>query len=336
MENVNITQDSIFAQKDELDSKKVYKKVNFDTKNYLDTKLNSKEVTKTITIRLLPFTPEGGSPFHSIHTHGIKVNPELIQGGGKPYKSYVCCKNTTELHEKHGNKCAICDANEKFKSLSKTAESEEKKKMYSDLDFQTKKSETWIVRCIERGKEDEGVKFWKFNHSKKNDGIYDKLFNLFKIRNDEAVNDGEKEGYNIFDLYKGKDLVLTLTKSTDGKISIGVTDAGRPSILSKDPEKITEWVNDEKQWTDVYGIKTYDYLQVVLTGEVPYFDQNLKTFVAKKDIEQKNKEVAEKTEQEIIDEAVKMREASTKDDLDDVETVDFSGESTNKGDDLPF
>lgn len=39
--------------------------------------------------------------------------------------------------------------------------------MYSDLEFQTRKSESWIVRCIERGKEDEGVKFWKFNVSKK-------------------------------------------------------------------------------------------------------------------------------------------------------------------------
>ena len=39
MENVNIPQDSIWAQKDEIDSKKVYKKVNFDTKNYLNVKL---------------------------------------------------------------------------------------------------------------------------------------------------------------------------------------------------------------------------------------------------------------------------------------------------------
>ena len=38
MENVNIPQDSIWAQKDEIDSKKVYKKVNFDTKNYLNAK----------------------------------------------------------------------------------------------------------------------------------------------------------------------------------------------------------------------------------------------------------------------------------------------------------
>lgn len=333
MENVNIPQDSIWAQKDEIDSKKVYKKVNFDTKNYLNVKLKDSEVTRTVTIRLLPFTPEGGSPFHLIHSHGIKVNKELAPQSAKPYKAYVCCKHTTELHEKYGNKCAICDAHDEFSRKMKTAETEEKKKMYSDLEFQTRKSESWIVRCIERGKEDEGVKFWKFNVSKKNDGIYDKLFNLFKLRNDEALNDGDKEGYNIFDLYKGKDLVLTLTKATDGKVSISIADAGRPSALSKDPEKIKEWVNDPKQWTDVYGVKTYDYLKVALAGEVPYFDQASKTFISKKEFEAKNKQETEKTEQEIIEEAAAIQKAAnaTEDEeLSQVETIE------GPADDLPF
>lgn len=128
MENVNIPQDSIWAQKDEIDSKKVYKKVNFDTKNYLNVKLKDSEVTRTVTIRLLPFTPEGGSPFHLIHSHGIKVNKELAPQSAKPYKAYVCCKHTTELHEKYGNKCAICDAHDEFSRKMKTAETEEKKK----------------------------------------------------------------------------------------------------------------------------------------------------------------------------------------------------------------
>lgn len=78
-----------------------------------------------------------------------------------------------------------------------------------------------------------------------------------------------------------------MTKATDGKVSISIADAGRPSALSKDPEKIKEWVNDPKQWTDVYGVKTYDYLKVALAGEVPYFDQDSKTFISKKEFEAK-------------------------------------------------
>ena len=39
------------------------KKTQFDTKNYLQARLGEKESSKTLTIRLLPFSPEGGTPF---------------------------------------------------------------------------------------------------------------------------------------------------------------------------------------------------------------------------------------------------------------------------------
>lgn len=330
MENVNVSPDTIWAQKDEIDAKKVYKKVNFSEKNYFDDRLKDTETTRTAIVRLLPFSPEGGSPFHLIHSHGIKVNKELAPNSKNHFKSYVCCKHTKELHEKHGDKCAICDAHDEFNQKLKMSSSEGEKKIYSDLEFGTRKSEAWIVRLIERGKEDEGPKFWKFQVSKKNDGIYDKMFNLFKLRNDEALNDNEPDGYNIFDLYKGKDLVLTLTKGQDGKVSIGIADAGRASALSKDSVKISEWINDPKQWTDVYGVKSYDYMKIALSGEVPYFDQEKKTFVSKKEFMEKSKNETEKTEQEIINEAVALQKAATENDIDKVEIVSIVS------DDLPF
>ena len=124
-----------------------------------------------------------------------------------------------------------------------------------------------------------------------------------------------------------------MTKASDGKVSISIADAGRPSALSKDPEQIKEWVNDSKQWTDVYGVKTYDYLKVALAGEVPYFDQESKTFISKKEFDEKNKKETEKTEQEIIEEAAAIQKAANApedEELGQVETIE------GPADDLPF
>ena len=55
-------------------------------------------------------------------------------------------------------------------------------KRYGDIEFLNKVKEMWIVRCIERDHEEDGVKFWLFNSSKKKDGVYDKIMNLAKIR----------------------------------------------------------------------------------------------------------------------------------------------------------
>ena len=49
-------------------------------------------------------------------------------------------------------------------------------------------------------KEEDGVKFWKFSHSLKGDGIFDKIYSIFKMRLAKAQSKGET--YNIFDLNK--------------------------------------------------------------------------------------------------------------------------------------
>lgn len=318
--NFNVSMESIMAQNEEVNAKKVYKKVNFDEKNYLDVKLKANENSKTLQVRLLPFSSELLTPFHMIYSHGIRVNKELAPTVKNHFKSYTCVKYTPELHEEHGDKCAICEAHERFKALAKEATNETEKKKYDDMAFQTRKSGTWIVRCIERGKESEGVKFWKFPTSKRNDGVYDKLFNLFKQRNEEMKKQGVEEGYNIFDLYNGKDIIITLTRGEDGKVSTNIMDAGLQSPLSKDDKQIMEWVNDPKSWMDVYGIKNYDYLKIVLCGEVPYYDKNTNRFIPKSEFEENAKAEEEKTEQEIIEELDKLEKGSeaTESDMEDL------------------
>ena len=147
------------------------KRTEFDPKNYLQARLNQGETTKTLTIRLLPFSPEGGSPFKKVFIHTVKVNKELSPGG---WRTFVC-----PTHNEMGDKCPFCEVSAKAKELRHTAPSEVEKKKYGDIEFMNRAKAAWIVRCIERGHEEDGAKFWLFNDSAKKDGVYDKIMNIY-------------------------------------------------------------------------------------------------------------------------------------------------------------
>lgn len=290
----NVNSDDVFAQNEivNTENKQIFKKkVNFSETNYLNVRLKKGENSKTLRIRLLPFSTDGGTPFHMIHMHNLKVDKKLSESG---FKSYVCLAKTKDIDEKLGDKCPLCDLHDKANQLLRESGNEIDKKRYSDLEFQTRCKNVWVVRCIDREHEDEGVKFWKFNTSSKKDGVYDKLFNLFKER---MLETGE-EKYNIFDIDNGKDLIITLTRGNDDKTSLTIMDASRDSPLSKDPVLIEKWVSDEKKWSDVYVAKPYEYLEIVAVGDVPFFDKNDKKWVSEQSILEKKKEL-EKIEQEV-------------------------------------
>lgn len=265
----NISASDIIGQNEKLDP------VKFSTTNYLNCRLDKNETTKTLKIRLLPFSPQGGTPFYMIHTHTVRVPRELSKDSG--WKSYTCLRKTSGLNPELGNKCPFCEIHDEVNKILKTDLSDTDKKKYSDIEYQMRPKDTWIVRCIERGKENDGVKFWRFNASRKKDGVYDTLFNLFKQR---MIESGE-EKYNIFDLENGKDLIITLSKDANNKVAINIVDAGRESPLSTDKAQAQAWINDPKKWTEVYSIKPYDYLSIVSTGEIPYFDKENGIWIVK-------------------------------------------------------
>ena len=84
-----------------------------------------------------------------------------------------------------------------------------KKKRYKDISLQNRKNDSCIVRCIERGAEADGPKFYKFNVRKDGFDLYNKVKSLYTTRKQESINDGD-EPENILDIYKGKDLKLTI------------------------------------------------------------------------------------------------------------------------------
>ncbi len=290
--SINIDADAVKeqyeAEQEAAMASKAQKKTQFDTKNYLQARLGENETTKTLTIRLLPFSPEERTPFHKVHMHTVRVNKEISQSG---WKTFVCPTHNKKNGKPMGEKCPFCDISAKARELKSMALDEPTKKKYDDVAFLNRVKEMWIVRCIERGHEEDGVKFWLFSSSpKKKDGVLDKIMMIENQRSASAARKGNK--YSIFDLNNGMDLIITLNKTADGKTTVQIIDEGMPSKLSEDYELGMQWVNDQKKWDEVYTIKPYDYMKIVSGGGVPVFNKELGRYVDKEE-EEKLKAEAE-------------------------------------------
>lgn len=262
------------------------KKFEFNEKNYLNTRLNKGEVSRQIRVRLLPVSAEDGHSYVTLHAHNLKVDNEISKSG---FKSFICLNDE---HIKDEKGCPLCS---KYKEMIEEANSctdpvENKALFVAAKQYEPR--EIHIARVIERGHEDEGVKFWRFNSRRDGQGIKDFLLELYKIRNQESI-DATGEPYNIFDLENGKDIIITLGVKSDGKTSVGITDAGFSTPLSKDPKQIEEWVNDKKTWKDVYASKSYEYLELIADGEIPFYDKDNNKWVAKKENEEEKEDTDE-------------------------------------------
>ena len=278
--SVNIDTNAVNEQYDEEQRRITQSKTQFSEKNYLQVRLNGSETQKTLRIRLLPFSPEGGTPFKKVFVHKVKANKEVSSSG---WKTFVCPTHNKKDGVPMGDSCPLCNLSQKAKELKDNTSDINTKKKYGDIEFTNKVKEMWIVRCIERDHEEDGVKFWLFNSSKKKDGVYDKIMNLSKIRHEAAKRKGNE--YSIFDLNNGLDLYVTVTKTSDNKTSIQIADEGIPSPLTDNYELGMSWINDDKKWYDVYTVKPYDYMMIVATGGVPIFDKNLNKYVNKQEMD---------------------------------------------------
>jgi hypothetical protein len=298
------------------------KRTEFNPKNYLDARLAPGEQRKEITIRLLPFSSEGNetSPFKKIYAHTVKVNKEVSTSG---WKTFIC-----PAHNGLNEKCPFCDTSAKARELRFSAPNEAEKKKYGDIEYLNKPKEMWVVRCIDRAHEDEGVKFWRFNHVNTGKGVYDAIYNLFQTR--------MKEDMNIFDLNEGKDLIITITKDSRDKTVYQVTDKGKQTPLSEDYEKEKAWVYDSKKWDDLFTVKSYDYLSIIVEGGIPVYDKDKKMFVNKEDLQKQ--QAVEKAE-DIKANLEEAEDLSVIDSTVDEETAAVTTNTVSSSDstyDLPF
>lgn len=217
-------------------------------KKYFTTILPDGTESGEKRVRLLP-TADGGTPFVEIYFHEIQV-------AGRWVKLWD--------PKQEGKRSPL---NEVKDSLEATGVEDDKVLARS---YRARKF--YIVKVIDREKEADGVKFWRFKHNAKQDGILDKIWPIFRMKGD------------ITDPETGRDLVLSLTlaKSNNGKpyTTISSIIQDDPSVLHADKETSQKWIDDELVWSDVYAKKSEDYLEMVANGETPKWDNDKKGWVS--------------------------------------------------------
>lgn len=233
------------------------------------------------TIRLMapkegvhPVVKEGDTPFDEGHWHSINV-------GGKWRKIY-CRKHNDGEH------CPLCEVSDDLWKEWK----EKGNKGDKELSNSYKAKRFYIARLINRDKESDGIKFWRFPHNFKGEGALDKIIPIFTKKGD------------VTDYREGRDLTLVLGRDNKGYTKI-------TTIMSEDPSVITDpkspeaklWMGDDTTWKDVYSAQPLEYIQLIADGEIPVWDKNLSKFIAKGDesegetsFKQSNTPVETKTE----------------------------------------
>jgi hypothetical protein len=221
-------------------------------KKYFAAILKDSEKQGQKRVRILP-TLDGSSPFKEVWFHEILVD-------GKWQKFYDPGKNDNERSP----------LNEVYEELMSTGKDSDK-----ELAKQYKARKFYIVKVVDRDNEQDGVKFWRFKHNYKQEGILDKIIPIWKAKGD------------ITDSDKGRDLILELTKAKTPKGAvytvIQTVMYDDPAPIHEDKETADSWVNDELTWEDVYSKKPVEYLEAIARGETPRWDSEKGGYVYSND-----------------------------------------------------
>jgi len=217
-------------------------------KKYFAAILPNGKSTGQKRLRILP-TTDGSSPFKEVWFHEIQV-------AGKWNKIYDPGKNDNERSP----------LNEIHDELMMTGKASDK-----ELAKQYKARKFYIVKVIDKDAPEDGVKFWRFKHNYKNEGILDKIIPIWRAKGD------------ITDPEKGRDLILELTKAKTPKgveyTVIQTVMYDDPAPLHEDKETMDSWVKDELSWKDVYSKKPVEYLEAIARGETPRWSSELGKYV---------------------------------------------------------
>jgi len=217
-------------------------------KKYFSAVLQKNEKSAQKRIRILP-TKDGTSPFVEVWYHEIQVNGQWVK-----------------LYDPDKNDNQRSPLTEVYNELMSTGKKEDK-----ELALQYRSRLFYIVKVIDRDNEQDGVKFWRFKHNYKQEGVLDKILPIWKAKG------------NVTDPENGRDLIIELTKA---KTPQGKEYTVIQTIMYDDPSPLHEdtgikegWVQDELTWNDVYSKKPVEYLEAVALGETPMWNSELKKYV---------------------------------------------------------
>ena len=217
-------------------------------KKYFAAILRDNEKQGQKRIRILP-TQDGSSPFKEVWFHEINVD-------GKWQKFYDPGKNDNERSP----------LSEVYDELMSTGRESDKQ-----LATQYNPRKFYIVKVIDRDNEQDGPKFWRFKHNYKQEGIFDKIIPIYKAKGDVADAD------------KGRDLILELTKAKTPKGAfytvIQTVMYDDPTPVHEDEDTMSEWIENELTWEDVYSKKQVEYLESIARGETPRWDSDAGKYI---------------------------------------------------------
>ena len=206
-------------------------------KRYFAAILGDNEKQGQKRLRILP-TTDGSSPFKEAMFHEMLID-------GKYIKLYDPAMDNERS-----------PLNEVYEELLIEGD----KKLASEY----KSRKFYIVKVIDRDRPEDGVKFWRFKHNYKNEGVLDKIIPIWRAKGD------------ITDPDNGRDIILELTKAKTPKgkeyTVIQTVMYDDPAPVHEDKEVGNEWVNDALTWRDVYSKKPVEYLEAIANGQTPKWD----------------------------------------------------------------
>jgi hypothetical protein len=216
---------------------------------------------------------------------------------GKPVMvSQYCplCAKSQKIRSKM-DKTISGKKKEQLTTLAEYAAFEKNKKILMDSNkFEAKLY--YIIRGIDRGAEKDGVKFWRFKHNYKNQGVHDKILNPII----KAYYKQTGKVYN--DVEHGLDLIISVVDNSIPGNSRTYRDVsainprmGGATKLHNDPLIAKQWLDDKTTWRDVFkpkkapGIDEIQYLQLAAEERAegqthdmrntPYYDEEVKKWI---------------------------------------------------------
>jgi hypothetical protein len=211
------------------------------------------------------------------HFHEIKV--------GERWRKAYCFKHND------GERCPMCEMEEfylgkqvKKKVSDLTPEEKEKNDKLYKLAMKFKAKQFYIVKGIDRGVEKDGIKFWRFKHNYKKQGVYDKMVGAIKFAKKE-------NGVDFTDPINGVDLIINVIddKMPNGKKFKTVSSImakSKSTPLNADESKQKALTSNTIKWTDVYKplkaphVDEVKFLELAAKGIAPFYDEKVKRWYA--------------------------------------------------------
>lgn len=281
-----------------------------DLSIYYNIFLKDGENEKQDTIRILP-NPEGGTPFKEVYFHTFYTK----QNGNRKF----ACPN-----KNWGRECPFCEAAKELKSNPDNEKEKNLAKKYEPRLY-------YVVKVVDRSEEDK-VKFFRFPHNFKGEGVFDKIVGIIKAKSAD-----------ITDVDNGRDLTINITRNEQGYPTVTSIVDHDPSPLHADENKKQQFLseNQEKDWTDAWKTYNYEYLTIIVKGGTPVWDKNQNQYVDKEKRDNVKSENHSSEEDDVTlggsDESasnIPQGDGNASADVNETPASEESNES--EGDDLPF